>query len=201
MTIEPTPTDNPTRLGTDVRHRPHAPTGPATATATMRPQLPALAHRVLRRIGSLEAWIALALRRVTGPLLRGSLAVVYVWFGALKLADVTPVADLVAASVPWLDRSWFVPFLGLVEVVLGLALLLGRFLTTISLLLVGHMAGTFLLLVMQPEIAFQHGNPMLLTTIGEFVVKNLVLASAAIAVAAWTAPPGAPGTARPRRLT
>ena len=39
----------------------------------------------------------------------------------------------------------------------------------------GHLAGTFLVLIMQPQLAFQDGNPLLLTTIGEFVVKNVVL--------------------------
>lgn len=189
MTIEPTPTDHDNHTGTDVRPRPRA----AIKTAPTRVRPRSVLPRALQRLDSIEAWIAPALRRVSGPLLRGSLALVFVWFGALKIVGVTPVADLVAASVPWLDRSWFIPVLGLVEIVLGAALLVGRLLSIISLILVGHLAATFLVLVMQPELAFQHGNPMLLTTIGEFVIKNLVLASAAIGAAAWT---GQVGTAR-----
>jgi putative oxidoreductase len=54
----------------------------------------------------------------------------------------------------------------------------------ISAVLVAHLCGTFLVLVMQPELAFQNGNPLLLTTIGEFVVKNVVLISAALVLAA-----------------
>lgn len=186
MTIEPTHTDHDTRTATDVRPRPRALTETAIPVARVQPR--SVLHRALQRLDSIESWIVPVLRRVSVPLLRGSLALVYVWFGALKLAGVTPVADLVAASVPWLDRSWFVPALGLVEILLGAALLVGRFLTIISLILVGHLAGTFLVLVMQPELAFQHGNLLLLTTVGEFVVKNLVLASAAVAVAAWSNP-------------
>jgi len=49
--------------------------------------------------------------------------------------------------------------------------------------LAAHLCGTFLVLVMEPELAFQNGNPLLLTTIGEFVVKNLVLISAALVLA------------------
>jgi putative oxidoreductase len=37
--------------------------------------------------------------------------------------------------------------------------------------------------VMEPELAFQNANPLLLTTIGEFVVKNVVLISAALVLA------------------
>ena len=180
MTIEPMPADHD-RSVTDVRPRRR----PGMEAAVL--QTPVL-RGIVQGLGFLESWIAPLLRRISGPLLRGSLALVFVWFGALKIAGVTPVADLVADSVPWLDRSWFIPFLGLVEIVLGAALLLGRYLTIISLIFVGHLAATFLVLVMQPELAFQHGNPMLLTTIGEFVVKNLVLASAAIAVSVLTGP-------------
>jgi hypothetical protein len=35
-------------------------------------------------------------------------------------------------------------------------------------------------LVVQPQAAFQAGNPLLLTTEGEFVVKNLVLVTACL---------------------
>ncbi len=52
------------------------------------------------------------------------------------------------------------------------------------MILVGHLCGTFLVLVMEPQLAFQKGNPLLLTTIGEFVVKNVVLISATLVLAA-----------------
>jgi uncharacterized membrane protein YkgB len=44
------------------------------------------------------------------------------------------------------------------------------------------LAGTFLVLVVRPDIAFQAGNPFLLTTEGEFVVKNLVLIAGGLVV-------------------
>ena len=123
--------------------------------------------------------------RILGvPLLRVSLGVVFVWFGALKVANLTPVGDLVAGTLPFVDPTWFVPVLGGVEVALGLGLLIGRAITVVSAVLVAHLCGTFLVLVMQPELAFQNGNPLLLTTIGEFVVKNVVLISAALVLAA-----------------
>ena len=182
MNIEPLRSDAPDRSVTGLHRRRDE------AQRATRWAQPSLLHRAAQRLTAAESSIEPLLRRISEPLLRGSLAIVYVWFGILKLAGMTPVADLVASTVPWLDRSWFVPLLGLTEVVLGMALLFGRFLTTISLILVSHLGGTFLVLVTQPELAFQHGNPMLLTTIGEFVVKNLVLASAAIAVAVLAGP-------------
>jgi len=61
-----------------------------------------------------------------------SLGVVFIWFGALKVTNSTPVADLVAGTVPWVDPTWFVPFLGTVEVVVGVLLIAGRRLTAVS---------------------------------------------------------------------
>ena len=131
----------------------------------------------------IEERIARVIRPFSLTALRLSLGVVFIWFGALKVFDATPVADLVAKTVPFLDRDWFVPALGAVEVALGIALIAGRYLTIVSAVLVGHLAGTFLVLVTQPEIAFDNGNPLMLTTIGEFVVKNVVLISAALVLA------------------
>jgi uncharacterized membrane protein YphA (DoxX/SURF4 family) len=51
--------------------------------------------------------------------LRVALGVVFVWFGALKLADATPVGALVEGTTPWPDPSWFVPALGAFEMVMG----------------------------------------------------------------------------------
>ncbi len=140
-----------------------------------------------RHVGGYVTQVEERLARVIRPFsltaLRLSLGVVFIWFGALKVFDATPVADLVAKTVPFLDRDWFVPALGAVEVALGVALLVGRYLTIVSAVLVGHLAGTFLVLVTQPDIAFDNGNPLMLTTIGEFVVKNVVLISAALVLA------------------
>jgi putative oxidoreductase len=144
----------------------------------------ALARRGLLLFAYLEQRALALLRRVGITLLRISLGVVFVWFGALKVANVTPVGELVAGTLPFVDPAWFVPFLGGVEVALGLGLLLGRAITVISAVLVAHLCGTFLVLVMQPEVAFQNGNPLLLTTIGEFVIKNVVLIASALVLAA-----------------
>ncbi|MBB5802101.1 putative membrane protein YkgB [Saccharothrix ecbatanensis] len=113
-------------------------------------------------------------------LLRCSLGLVFVWFGALKIADVTPVADLVARTAPWLDRDLLLNSLGAAEVVLGAAFWLGRRLLWVAAAASAHLLGTFLVLLVQPHAVFQAGNPLLLTTEGEFIVKNLVLITACL---------------------
>ena len=115
-------------------------------------------------------------------LLRLSLAITFIWFGMLKVVGVSPVRDLVAHTVYWVSPEFFVPFLGVWEVVVGLGLLFAVAIRLTLLFFWLQMIGTFLVLVLRPDIAFQHGNPLLLTTEGEFVIKNLVLISAGLVV-------------------
>jgi uncharacterized membrane protein YkgB len=63
-------------------------------------------------------------------------------------------------------------------------LLIGRAMRLTLFLFVAQMVGTFLTFFVLPEVTFQDGNPLLLTVEGEFVVKNLVLVSAALVVGA-----------------
>jgi hypothetical protein len=60
------------------------------------------------------------LGRYGAPLLGVALGVVFVCFGALDVAGVIPVGDLVAGAVPFPDAA---PTLGVFEVVLGLVLM------------------------------------------------------------------------------
>lgn len=130
----------------------------------------------------LDAAIGRFLRKWSIPALRVSLGIVFVWFGALKLLDITPVTDLVANTVYWVDPDWFVPVLGVAEVAVGIALIAKVGLRAALAVFAAQMLGTFLVLVVQPDIAFQDGNVFKLTTEGEFVVKNLVLLSAGLVV-------------------
>lgn len=115
-------------------------------------------------------------------IIRLSLGIVFVWFGLLKVMGVSPVFDLASHIVYWLPSELFVPLLGIWEMAIGVGLLLGKALRVILSLLFLQLAGTFLVLIILPEAAFQGGNPLFLTTEGEFVIKNLVLIAAGLAV-------------------
>lgn len=129
-----------------------------------------------------DAAITKFLRRWSIPALRVSLGIVFLWFGLLKVLDVTPVTDLVADTVYWVDPDWFVPLLGFAEIAVGVALITGLALRAALAVFAAQMVGTFLVLVIQPDVAFQDGNIFELTVEGEFVVKNLVLLSAGLVV-------------------
>ena len=122
------------------------------------------------------------LGRVGPLLLRLSLGIVFVWFGLLKVFSASAVGGLVATTVPF-ESSWFVPVLGAVEAVIGLAFVTGVFVRAMLPVFVLHLAGTFLVLIELPEVAFENDNPLMLSIVGEFVVKNLVLLSAGLVVA------------------
>ena len=115
--------------------------------------------------------------------LRLSLALVFFWFGILKVAGVSPVAALVAATLPWANPSLVVHLLGVVEVGLAIGLLVGKAQRWLLLALAVHLSGTFLTFVMAPSMTMRHGDPFLLTADGEFVLKNFVLISAALFLA------------------
>jgi len=116
-----------------------------------------------------------------GPVaLRLSLALVFVWFGALKLTGDSPVEGLIGATLPFLSTDVTLPVLGVAEVTLGLAVAVGRAPRVVLLVLAGHLAGTFLSFITASEFMVDNGNPLLLTADGEFVIKNLVLISAAL---------------------
>lgn len=134
------------------------------------------------------------LARIGVPLLRISLGVVFLWFGLLKIFDVSPVSGLVANTIYWFDPDVVVPALGVFEVFVGACLVAGRLMRIALPLLVLQMAGTFMVLVLLPGVAFRDGNPFLLTVEGEFVVKNLVLLSSALVIGSRLAPLGEGGS-------
>jgi len=114
-------------------------------------------------------------------LLRYSLAIIFIWFGILKPLNLSPAAELVANTVYWFDPSWFVPFLGWWEVVIGLCLLWKKAIRVGVALMALMMVGTFLPLVILPEVTWT--GFMSLTMEGQYIIKNIVLIAAALVIA------------------
>lgn len=127
-------------------------------------------------------------------IMRGTLGLVFLWFGALKVANVSPVSALVADTLSFvpLPASFVVPALGVFEIAVALALITGRWLRPFLPVLLLHLVGTFLVLALHPSVAFKDGNPLMLTMEGEFVVKNVVLIAGTLMVAATLPPRGTP---------
>ena len=127
-------------------------------------------------------------RRIAGwmsrnavTLLRISLAVIFIWFGGLKVVGTSPANDLVTRTVYWFDPKWFIPFLGAWEVLIGLCMLWRPLIRVSIALLALQMPGTFLPLVLLPDVCWTH-IPWSPTLEDQYIIKNLVLIAAAIAV-------------------
>ena len=113
--------------------------------------------------------------------LRMSLVVIFVWFGALKLVNISPANDLIAHTVYWMDPKVFIPILGWWEVLIGVCLLFKTLVRTAIFLLFLQMCGTVLPLFILPDVCFV-SIPFGLTLEGQYIVKNLVLISAALVI-------------------
>ncbi|MCZ2860654.1 DoxX family protein [Blastococcus sp. VKM Ac-2987] len=159
----------PTQNLSALQDRPWSPMPPDEQPAGLR-----------SRVDSLLMGLTTACERYGHIALRLSLALVFVWFGALKLTGDTPVEGLIAATLPFVSPDVAVPVLGLVEIAIGLAVAAGIAPRVVLLVLAGHLTGTFLSFVTATGLMVTDGNPLLLTADGEFVLKNLVLISAAL---------------------
>ena len=112
-------------------------------------------------------------------LLVGSLALTFFWFGALKIAGVSPVIALLKATFPFMANDPYLSMLGGLEILAAAGLLIPRLRPITLALIICHLIGTLSIVVIAPHVVFAPEFPIL-TMEGEFVVKNLVLISASL---------------------
>jgi uncharacterized membrane protein YphA (DoxX/SURF4 family) len=123
------------------------------------------------------------------PLLRISLGLVFLWFGALKFfPGLSPAHDLAARTIETLSfgvvpATVSIPLLAIWECLIGIGLLFGIFMRAVLLLLAVQMAGTLMPLVLFPSEVFAR-IPYAPTLEGQYIIKNAVLISAAIVLGA-----------------
>ena len=117
-------------------------------------------------------------------LLRISIGIVFIWFGALKFfPGASPAEELVRTTLDFLPMDLFLPFLALWEVVIGLGFVTGRFMRFTLLILALQMVGTMSPILLQPDRVWQ-AFPFALTLEGQYIVKNMVLVSGALVIGA-----------------
>ena len=135
-------------------------------------------------------------RRITGtlarfavPALRVALGIVFLWFGALKFfPNLSPAELLAARTIEQLtfgavQRDLALPILAAWEVLIGVGLIVGRWLRAVLFLLAVQMAGTFTPLLLFPSETFTV-FPIAPTLEGQYIIKNIVLIGAAMVVGA-----------------
>ncbi len=137
-------------------------------------------------LDALDRRVASFMQRAGTTALRWALAVVFIWFGALKPLGISPAEGLVLATVDWLPpfsaETWL-KVIGWWEVAIGVAFLIPATIRIAIALLFLQMVGTFMPLVVLPDVVFQAGKiPFGPTLEGQYIIKNLVIIAAALVV-------------------
>jgi uncharacterized membrane protein YkgB len=127
-------------------------------------------------------------------LLRVSLGIVFFWFGFLKFfQDLSPAETLAQQTIEILTFGLISPGPGLKilatwECVVGIGLLMGKWMRIVLLLLWLQMIGAMSPIVLFPAKVFVI-VPWVPTLEGQYIIKNLVLISAAIVLGSTLGPP------------
>lgn len=129
------------------------------------------------------------MHRRSVPILRVTFAVVFVWFGILKPLGISSAAPLVLATVKWMPvfapEQWLV-IIGWWEVAIGITFLFKKTTAVAIVLLYLQMTGTFLPLVLLPEVTFQEGIYYQPTLEGQYIIKDIMILAAALVIGGTT---------------
>lgn len=120
--------------------------------------------------------------------LRISIGIIFFWFGVLKFWPGLSPADQLAAetidrlSFGLLPRELARILLAVLETSIGIGLVTGKYMRFTLLLLVGQMLGTVTPLFLFTDITW--ADPFVPTLEGQYILKNIVLVSAALTIGA-----------------
>ena len=118
-------------------------------------------------------------------LVRIPIFIIFFWFGFLKIMDLSPAQQLVKDTVYWmpfLSAETWTYIIGVWEVLIAICFLFKRTTLIAMILLFLQMSGTFLPLLILPEITFQNSNPFLPTLEGQYIIKNIIIITAALMI-------------------
>ena len=129
-------------------------------------------------------------RRMSAPTARFGLFVVYFWFGLLKVLELSPasglVHDLLEKTLPFMTFETFFFLFGLFECLIGILILIRGLERLVMPLLLAHIAMTCLPLVLLPQEVWS--GFMVPTLEGQYIIKNLLIISAAVSIMAHLHP-------------
>lgn len=137
----------------------------------------------------LDHFITRMMARYGITLLRVSVGIVFFWFGVLKFFPaLSPAEDLAARTIEALtfglvQANLSLPILAGWETLIGLGLITGYAMRATLLLLFVQMLGTITPLFLFPQETWTQ-FPIAPTLEGQYIIKNLVLVSAAIVIGA-----------------
>ncbi len=123
-------------------------------------------------------------RKISDPLSRFALFIVYFWFGMLKVFDLSPAADFVKVlfdkTVSWISFPNFMIIFGLFEMIIGLMFIKKGYERRVLFLLVFHMILTIMPLFILPTYTWHNG--LIPTMEAQYIIKNIALIACAVAI-------------------
>lgn len=137
----------------------------------------------LARLAQIDQRVVTWLAQNSLTLLRVSIGIVFVWFGALKLVPgLSPAEPLIRSAmsfVPLMD--YFLLFVAALEIVIGLGFITGKFMRVTVILLLMQMAGAMSPVILSPDRIW-NVFPHVLTLEGQYVIKDIILISAGLVI-------------------
>jgi uncharacterized membrane protein YkgB len=129
-------------------------------------------------------------RRVSIPMARFGLFVIFFWFGLLKVIGLSPAGHLIQQlfeqTISFMPFALFYILFGIFEMVIGILFLVKGAERIVIPLLFLHMITTFGPLFFLPEVTW---NGFLVPTLeGQYSIKNLALIACAVGIAAHLHP-------------
>jgi uncharacterized membrane protein YkgB len=125
------------------------------------------------------------LRRISMPLARIALFIVFFWFGILKIIGTSPanpmVMDLMHATLPFMTWEVFIVLFSIYEMIIGLTFLIPKLERLAIALLMPHMVMTMLPLIFLSDMTWQ--GFLTPTLEGQYIIKNLVIIALAVSIA------------------
>jgi uncharacterized membrane protein len=109
------------------------------------------------------------------------LAIVFIWFGSLKVLGEKSATSIVAKSIYWMEPEFVVPVLGIWEILIGCFLVIKVRLRLAVLLLLIRIPGSFLALFYHFDECFS-GSFFVPTIQGQYLIKELTLVGAALII-------------------
>ena len=130
------------------------------------------------------------LRRISMPVARCALFVVFFWFGVLKLLGISPanplVSSLLEQTMPFMTFTTFIGLFAVYEMVIGVVFLIPRLERLAVALLIPHMLMTAMPLFLLTSMTWQ--GLFVPTLEGQYIIKNLVIIALAIGMASHLTP-------------
>lgn len=137
-----------------------------------------------RHIQTVDAFLLQVFQRYGHRVHRISLGVLFLWFGLLKPLGHETTTSLLAHTIYWGDPEVMVLALGWWEVSIGLFLLVRPLLRVAVFLLALRVPGILLAFLLQADVCFVT-FPFTPTPEGQYLIKDLTLFFAALAIAAF----------------